>query len=285
MDWTRDLPGWSHPSLSRQVAVAPHRWHVQEAGSGPTILLLPGAGASVHTWRHLIPQLAQSYHVVAVDLPGQGFTRSPNATRSGLEETSADLVTLIRHESWKIETIIGHSAGSAIALRLSQMLGTGKIVAINPALDTFDGVAGWLFPILAKFLALNPLTASFFSFGASQARARRLIDGTGSRIDEDGLSYYTRLIADRDHVNGALQMMARWSLDDLLRDLPTITAQCLFLTGENDAAVPPKVAARAAERMENAETTMLTGLGHLAHEEDPDRVLTHILRFLDGSDN
>lgn len=280
MDWARDLPGWSHPSLSRRIALAPHRWHVQEAGDGPTLLLLPGAGASVHTWRKLIPELARDYHVVALDLPGQGFTQSPNAARSGLEETVTDIAALLKAEAWQPVAIIGHSAGAAIALRLSQTLGIPKIIGINPALDHFDGVAGWLFPILAKLLALNPLTASLFAFGASAGRARRLIEGTGSRIDAEGLSYYTRLIGDRPHVNGALQMMAHWSLDGLLQDLPKITAQVLFLTGENDKAVPPDVATRAAARLAHAETHMLPGLGHLAHEEDPDAVLTHIRGFL-----
>ena len=281
MDWARDLPNWSLPALSRRIAGAPHRWHVQESGAGPTLLLLPGAGASVHTWRDLIPDLAQDHHVVAVDLPGQGFTQSPHAARSGLEETTADISDLLESEGWEPQAIIGHSAGAAIALRLSQRLGTPKIVGINPALDHFDGVAGWLFPILAKLLALNPFTANFFAFGASPSRARRLIEGTGSRIDDAGLSYYTRLIGDRSHVNGALQMMANWSLDDLLSDLPNITTSVLFLTGENDQAVPPDVATRAAAKLPNAETKMLAGLGHLAHEEDPARVLGEIRAFLD----
>lgn len=280
MDWARDLPGWSLPDTSRRIALAPHRWHVQETGSGPTLLLLPGAGASVHTWRALIPQLAETYHVIVLDLPGQGFTQSPNATRSGLDETVDDIVALLSSENWNPAAIIGHSAGAAIALRLSQQLGVPKVVGINPALDHFEGVAGWLFPMLAKLLALNPFTANFFAFGATPSRARRLIKGTGSTISEEGLAYYTRLIGDRAHVNGALQMMARWDLSDLLVDLPNITADVLFLTGTKDQAVPPNVADRAAASLPNATVRTLDGLGHLAHEEDPARVLAEIKPFL-----
>lgn len=280
MDWARDLSGWSLSNLSRRVALAPHRWHIQETGQGPTLLLLPGAGASVHTWRGLIPTLAKTHHVIALDLPGQGFTQSPNAARSGLPETVTDIAALLASQNWVPSAIIGHSAGAAIALGLSQKLGIEKVVGINPALDHFEGVAGWLFPMLAKFLALNPLTASFFSFGATQARARRLIEGTGSSISEDGLAFYTRLIGDRAHVNGALQMMARWELSDLLKDLPNINAQVLFLTGAKDQAVPPDVANRAAARLPNATVRRLDGLGHLAHEEDPARILAEIEPFL-----
>ena len=280
MDWERDLPGWSLPETSQRIINGPHRWHVQIMGSGPDVLLLPGAGASTHTWRALIPDLAKTYHVIAPDLPGQGFTQSPNATRSGLTEMVEDLTTLARSQGWQPVAIIGHSAGAALALRLSQTLGTAKIIGINPALDNFDGVAGWLFPLLAKLLAANPFTANVFSFAATTSRARRLIEGTGSRIDEASLAYYTRLTGDRAHVNGALQMMARWSLDELLEDLPNITADVLFLTGTNDTAVPPDVADRAAARLPNAVVHHLAGLGHLAHEEDPDRVLREIKVFL-----
>ena len=280
MDWERDLPGWSLPELSTRIVNGPHRWHVQISGTGPDLILLAGAGASTHTWRDLIPDLATTHRVIAPDLPGQGFTQSPNASRSGLNETVEDLTALATAEGWKPQAIIGHSAGAAIALRLSQTLDVPKIVGINPALDHFDGVAGWLFPMLAKLLAANPFTANVFTLGATPARARRLIKGTGSKIDDDALDYYTRLTADRAHVNGALQMMAHWSLDQLLEDLPKIEAGVLFLVGENDKAVPPDVARRAAERLPNAEVKNFPTLGHLAHEENPQAILTEIRRFL-----
>ncbi|MEM9425276.1 MAG: alpha/beta fold hydrolase BchO [Pseudomonadota bacterium] len=280
MDWERDLKSWSLPELSTRIITGPHRWHVQIAGSGPDLLLLPGAGASTHTWRALIPDLARNNRVLAVDLPGQGFTQSPNAQRSGLDEMTADLTELVKSQNWDPVAIIGHSAGAAIALRLSQTLGVPRIIGINPALDNFEGVAGWLFPFLAKMLAANPFTANFFAFGATQARARRLITGTGSQIDDEGLTYYSRLTADRSHVNGALQMMARWSLDDLVADLPDIDAKVLFLTGEDDTAVPPEVAQRAAARLPNATVKSLAGVGHLAHEENPCLILDELKGFL-----
>lgn len=51
----------------------------REAGEPdrPTILLLHGFPTSSHQFRHLIPRLADRYHVVAPDLPGFGFTTAP----------------------------------------------------------------------------------------------------------------------------------------------------------------------------------------------------------------
>jgi len=52
----------------------------REAGTAtaPAILLLHGFPTSSHMFRNLIPQLAESYHVVAPDLPGFGFSDAPD---------------------------------------------------------------------------------------------------------------------------------------------------------------------------------------------------------------
>jgi pimeloyl-ACP methyl ester carboxylesterase len=55
----------------------------REAGdkTTPTILLLHGFPSSSHMFRNLIPALAESYHVVAPDLPGFGFSDAPERKR------------------------------------------------------------------------------------------------------------------------------------------------------------------------------------------------------------
>lgn len=53
----------------------------REAGDpqAPVILLLHGFPTSSHQFRHLIPQLASHFRVIAPDLPGFGFTEVPAA--------------------------------------------------------------------------------------------------------------------------------------------------------------------------------------------------------------
>lgn len=277
---------WPLASLSRQVFCKPHRWHVQETGEGPTLLLLHGAGGSTHSFRDLIPLLARSYHVVALDLPGQGFTQMGARHRSGLDATAEDIVHLCTQERWHPAAIIGHSAGGALALRLSQRVQTAggatpHVIGINPALDTFKGLAGVLFPVLAKLLSAVPFTAQVFASASSRpGRTEGLIKGTGSRLGADGLGYYRRLIADRDHADATLTMMSQWSLEELLGDLGDITAKCLFIVGDKDAAVPPRVSDNAAAKMPDARVIHMPDFGHLVHEEAPEETAAHILTFL-----
>ncbi|WP_282063718.1 alpha/beta fold hydrolase BchO [Roseobacter litoralis] len=277
---------WPNADHSQQIFCHPHRWHVQQFGSGPTILMLHGAGGSTHSFRDLATALAQNHHVVALDLPGQGYTRLGARHRSGLTSTTEDIVALCAQEGWQPDALIGHSAGGALALRLSEKLVSPqgqapKVVGINPALDNFKGLAGVLFPVLAKLLAAVPFTAQIFSSAsASPGRIAALIRSTGSDLDAQGLSYYQRLISDRNHADATLMMMAQWTLDDLLRDLPKITTHTLFIVGDKDATVPSSVSDKAAQRLQNARVIHLEHLGHLAHEEAPDEIAKLILTFL-----
>jgi pimeloyl-ACP methyl ester carboxylesterase len=64
----------------RGVIINGNRIFYREAGpaAAPSVLLLHGFPTSSHMFRNLIPALADSYHVVAPDLPGFGFSDIPD---------------------------------------------------------------------------------------------------------------------------------------------------------------------------------------------------------------
>ena len=274
MRWPEDAHDWPLTDYSRQITCRPHRWHVQEYGTGNTIVLIHGAGGATQSFRHLFPLLARDYHVVAIDLPGQGFTRLGARHRCGLDPMAEDLLVLIHQEGWEPTMIVGHSAGVAIALRLWELglRPAQGITGINAALGNFKGVAGWLFPLMAKALAATPFSANLFVASTTRNSVRNLITGTGSVLDAQGQELYYRLARDRAHVDATLSMMAQWSLNGLLSRLGQIDAPVHLITGSNDRAVPPQVSRDAVSQLPNARLTELPKLGHLAHEEDADTV-------------
>jgi magnesium chelatase accessory protein len=282
MRWPPDAETWPLAAYSRQVLHRPHRWHVQECGTGPILLLIHGAGGATQSYRGLMPLLAQTHRVIAVDLPGQGFTQLGAQQRCGLDHMAEDLLALCRSEGWKPELVVGHSAGVAIALRLYEMgLRPQKgIVAINAALGNFKGVAGWLFPMMAKALDVTPFSASLFASTTTRSGVRNLVRGTGSNLDEEGLEFYYQLATDKGHVDATLSMMAQWSLDGLLARMGQIDVPIHLISGLADKAVPHKVSRDAVAKLPNARLTELPDLGHLAHEEDPDTFAQLILETL-----
>ena len=277
MDWSQ-ISTWPNAEHSRQITGPAHRWHVQEAGDGPLILLLHGAGGSTHSMRDLFTLLAREHRVIALDLPGQGFTRLGSRNRCGLAHMTSDIAALAAAEQWQPTAITAHSAGAAIALSLSRQLLSPRgqpphIIGINAALGEFEGLAGLLFPVMAKLLAAMPFSATLFSGAAAHPeRVATLIASTGSHISPEGLALYRRLVSDTDHVRGTLQMMAQWNLKPLLKSLPDISAPVTLIAATNDKTVPAGTSADAAAKMPNARMVELPGLGHLAHEEEPGRV-------------
>ncbi len=272
---------WPNRSASRIVPLAPHRWHVQDLGEGPNALLLHGAGASTHSWAPLTSKKQSLYRMFVPDLPGHAFTRSPKG-RTRLPDVAVDISTLLADQNAQPDIIIAHSAGAAIALEMTRrgLVNPKRLILINGALEDFRGAAGWLFPILAKALALNPLTGLFLSSGSgSISQVRSLIRSTGTELSDGDLRLYADLFAKRSHVDGTLAMMAQWSLAELNRALPSIKTPTLFIHGANDKAVDVSVAKRASTAMPNAHLVVLNGVGHLAHEEAPDRVAAEISAF------
>ncbi|MEO0485362.1 MAG: alpha/beta fold hydrolase BchO [Pseudomonadota bacterium] len=284
MNWARLKPIWPHAAHSHFLPTAKGRgrWHVQILGDGPDLLLIHGAGGATQSFRGLLPLLAEHHRCIAIDLPGQGFSRPGIAGRYGIDAMAADIGSLLWTEGWRPEAIIGHSAGAALALRLAEAEVTkGPVIGINAALGKFEGVAGWAFPLAARMMALNPLTALAVSnLSGSQSVVNRLLDGTGSQIDAEGRTLYRHLASSAQHVDGTLRMMAGWTLDPLLARLPRNAARTVLITAAGDRTVPPSVSEKAAARMPNAELIAMPDLGHLAHEEAPARIADYVREAL-----
>jgi magnesium chelatase accessory protein len=279
----RDIPpDWPKLAASQVIRCRPHQWHVQVAGDGPDVLLLHGAAASAHSFHRLMDHLP-GFRLIAPDLPGQGFTRAGGHLRLGLDAMADDLAALCLEQGWRPRAVIGHSAGAAIALRLTEILPhpPRAVVGINAALGPFDGFAGWLFPKLARAMATSPFAAAVVTrLSSSPRQVARLLAGMGSPMDAQGVEMYRRLVSRTSHIDGTLGMMAQWQLEPLLERLPQIAVPTLLITGAGDKAVPPRVSAEAAARMPRATHLALPRYGHLVHEEAPAVVADAILPFL-----
>jgi len=271
-DWDSTGSDWPNREASRFDQVGPVRWHYQRMGSGTTLLLLHGTGASTHSWRDILPLLAQDFDVIAPDLPGHAFTRIQARHQCSLPAMAEATTALCAYLDVEPSMVIGHSAGTAIALQcvLGNGLSPKRVVGFNPALAPFRGLAGVVFPPLAKLLALNPVVPWMFSsLPGSRTQARRMIDKTGSKIDARGHELYARLFTRSDHVDGALAMMALWDLNPLLKAMPGIKVPVDLFVGEGDQMVPPNEALELAIKIPAVMTQKIPHLGHLMHEEDP----------------
>ncbi|MGL6043863.1 MAG: alpha/beta fold hydrolase BchO, partial [Sandaracinobacteroides sp.] len=279
LDWARDGSDWPNRQASRFVQAGGLRWHVQEEGVGPTILLLHGTGAATHSWRNLWSLLLPHGRLIAPDLPGHGFTARP--ADLSLNGMAAAVSALLDQLAISPDIVIGHSAGAAVAARmaLDGRIAPGLLVGIGGALEPFPGPAAFLFPAMAKLLLLNPIAPQLFTMTAGMpGEARRfLARSTGSVVDAEGARLYGRLFRNSAHVAATLAMMSSWDLVPLARDLPKLVPELLLIHGTKDNAVPARVSVDVANQVDRGRSVLLPGLGHLPHEEDAAAVATVLL--------
>jgi magnesium chelatase accessory protein len=280
LDWMRDGADWPNREASRFLRAAGLRWHVQRMGAGPTVLLIHGSGGASHSWRDVAPLLARDFDVIVPDLPGHGFSSRGRRSVLTLPGVAAALGALLRALEASPTLIVGHSAGAAIGaeMALEGHAAPAAIVSFNGAFLPFPGLAGQIFPSLAKLLALNPLVPRALAWGADRRAVDPLMEQGGREIDPFGRALYRRLLASPAHVEAALAMLAVWDLPPLVRRLPQLRCRLELVFGEADRAVPPSVATDVAARVPRAHLVGLSGLGHLAHEQRPDLAVETIRR-------
>lgn len=61
------------------------RLHYVKGGSGPLVYLVHGFGQAWYEWHSLMPELAKTHTVVAVDLPGLGESEPPKTSYTGTD--------------------------------------------------------------------------------------------------------------------------------------------------------------------------------------------------------
>lgn len=285
MDWAVDSKNWPYKEFSQFIKVRPYNWHYQDIGGNdkPVAVLLHGTGASTHSWRLLVPYLSEQFRVIAIDLPGHGFTHFFHTNRCTIDNMAEDVTAFLRNLNIEPNLVIGHSAGAALAMRLAlESLDLRvKIISINGVLDNyFQGLSGYFYPLLAKFLTISPFATSVIAkLNKNVGQTSTILDFTGSKIDAEGMALYRKLFSDAEHLNGTISMMSQWRLERLEKDLSQIKNDVLFLIGENDKMVNPITAKKYQNQIQNSKIKFLGELGHLMHEECPEQISKAILDF------
>jgi magnesium chelatase accessory protein len=279
--WARGGRDGPDHTGGRFVTVGDQRWHLLQ---GPSLLLVHGTGASAHSWDDLAALLARDFRVVAPDLPGHGSTDLVSTAQGSLPGMARSTAALMHHLGVSPMLAVGHSAGAAILARmcLDGAIEPKALVSLNGALLPLRGIPGHLFAPAARLLASIPLVPGLFARRAKNRRlVERMVRQTGSTLSPAGVDRYWRLLRSPRHVSAALQMMAHWDLEPLARELRGLRCPIHLVVCENDAAVPPTEARRVRALLPEARLRPISGLGHLGHEEDPERFAS-LIRSIAG---
>ena len=106
----------------RTVRAGGTEFRLRTGGAGPPLLLLHGHPQTHVMWHLVAPRLAESFAVVAADLPGYGRSRVPGGagiethSKRAMAASLVDLMAALGHERF---AVVGHDRGARVGYRMA----------------------------------------------------------------------------------------------------------------------------------------------------------------------
>ncbi len=264
--------------------------YVEQAGpaAADAVVLLHGFGASSYSWRLVVPELARTHRVVALDLYGFGWTQRPHDpwcyTREGQEHL---ILAVLDQLGIRRAQFVGHSYGGGLTLFLAsrhpeRMLSMALVDSSAPTYGNDRRT------VIAKFRPLDSLAVQFAlrrkhirrsllgSIGDPALVTPALVDAYADRLRVEGeATAFYGLTATLERPAGAPQPPAEVKLE-------TLATPALVVWGEADRVIPVADGRKAAQLLPDAAFASIPGAGHLAMEDHPAQLLHALLPFLDA---
>lgn len=114
--------GWYTPAMPDLPLADDMSLYYEEWGDpeSPAVLLLHGFTADLRSWAQVIPELAEEYRVVALDLRGHGKSSAPEDPAAyAIEVFAEDVRALLNHLEIDLCALVGSSFGGMVALQFA----------------------------------------------------------------------------------------------------------------------------------------------------------------------
>lgn len=233
----------------------------ERTGTGPTLVLVHGAGDDHRVWRAQLDGLSDACTVVAWDEPGSGRS-SDLPAGFGLADYADCLAALIDAVGGHA-IVCGISWGGTVALELSR-----RHPALVPALVLADTYAGWKGSLPESEVAARVATAEEQLAGPrdGSAFAWGLFAGEPP-AEHVPLLRELAAAARPATLRAQLAIMASTDLREML---PRIAVPTLLVWGDRDARSPLAVARELERAIPGSSLVVLRDCGHLSNMEQPE---------------
>jgi pimeloyl-ACP methyl ester carboxylesterase len=265
--------------VSHNLEVDGRRLHFLDAGSGPPLLLLHGAGGGAANWYRLIAPLSERWRVLAPDLPGFGFSEAIEPRAPLGAHVASIIASGLEQLDVANPDVVGTSFGGLVALRLAQQSQARRLFVLD-----LVGLSrlGWLLrsataPGVAKW------TVSPSRVGTRLMLRHALTSSRLPREHENALVDYLYASARRsDPRLLARAFMLFGSSGDILTqsELAALAPRLMLAWGERDRLVPLAAIERVAALAGCPPVRIIPSAGHSPNWEQPQVVLDEIAAFL-----
>lgn len=234
-------------------------------GKGKRVLLLHGWGDSLATFHELAASLAKTREVIVLDLPGFGQTQAPPVAWGISDYARFVSLFLDKLSVEKVEAVIGHSNGGAIAVDLlsAPSKRAEKLVLLASA-----GIRSRQ-KARKQLLSAGAKTAKLLTVALPKPTRQRLRNRLYGVIGSD--------MAVVPHME---ETFKRIVADDITERAKKVTQPALLIYGSDDEATPPSYGEELAYTLPSSRLEVMKGAGHFIHHEQPVKVVKLIEEFL-----
>jgi len=264
----------------------PIKLFVHEEGRGEPMLLLHGFGGSTQTWRRVMPDLARSNRVIAIDLKGFGRSDKPFDDAYGLLDQAALIKAFIDQRGLSRVTLMGHSLGGGVALALALDLNRTRPGVLKRLILIDSPAYRQALPPAVSLLQtpiLGALTVTLVPPEILTKSAMYAAYQHAEGIDMADVLAYARPLYEPGGKLAVLrtaEQLVPPNIDDLIRNYPTITQPALLIWCRHDKVVPLWTGTRLVRELPNARLEVFDHCDHVPQEEIATDFLRVVLGFL-----
>ncbi len=279
---------WAQPP-SDFIEVGGMAVHLRDEGprdDPEPLVLLHGAGSSLHTWEGWARALRGQRRVLRIDLPGAGLT-GPFGGAYPADDYRAETVArfvldVLDARGIDRAVLVGNSFGGSVAWRIAvaEPARVSRLVLVDAMGPPFEPEAVPLGFVVARLPVLSRIGEHVMP-RALVAQGLVQLYGHPERVTTELVDRHFELLS-REGNRRALGLLLRQnapSADDAAR-LARVRQPTLVLWGGRDRLIPPSVARDFERRIAGSQLVVFDDLGHLPHEEDPQRTLPPLRAFI-----
>ncbi|WGH78332.1 alpha/beta fold hydrolase [Jannaschia ovalis] len=278
----------------RFIDVDGTRVHVHVEGEGPDLVLIHGAGGNMRDFTFsLMPRLARTHRVIAIDRPGMGYTGRTRpeyveafSTEAETPREQADLmVRAARQLGAERPVVLGHSFGGTIALAWACYFpdSVAALVLLGAASNRWKGGLGPTYEVNGTPVGGAAVVPMLTAFGP-QSKLRSIVRQTfhPNAMPE---GYADHLGAELTLRRDALRANAR-QVNNLKPHIiamegiyPSLTLPIERIHGAADRTVPFDIhAAPFQDMVPHTNLLRLEGVGHMPHHVAEDETAAAVDR-------
>ncbi len=266
---------------TQYLVIDGHRIAYIEQGKGTPLILIHGIPTSKQLWRHVLPALAATQRVLALDLLNYGESDKPADANVSIEAQSRMIVKFMDALQIDSADIVAHDIGGGVA----QLLAVNYPERVDK-LALIDAVCFDSWPIPEFLPLLQPGAEDGFTTGDFITMMREFMpQGVYDKaaMSDEIIDLYMAPWSTKQGMSALFRNFRRLNPEytqAIAGDLKHLSQPTLIIWAENDVFQKPEYATLLHETIPNSRLVWIKQAGHWLMEERADEVSGHLVEFL-----